>query len=267
MIDVESGKIVRNVDETIKGNEEYLLESGMLQIATKLLAARDMGQKSAKPNGVPGNFGPSDGLLGFWPLDKKDGNALTDLSGNGKHGSLFGCKIDMKGGLKFSGSGDYVTLGDLPRAQQYTVSFWVNPLGIADQIWYDAMCGNGKGGMGIYVMLNELRFTADADCETSNPSAEISYSMDNVVPGKWHHVAGVFFAGKFMALFIDGKEVKRIVSNVPLTMPGAPVQYFGADQRMPDIQSFSGKARDIMVFDRALENGEIISLYSAGKSR
>ncbi len=267
MIDIESGKIVRNVDETIKGNEEYLLETGMSQMVTKLLSVRDLGQKNAKPNGVPGNFGPSDGLLGFWPLDKKDGNSLTDLSGNGKHGSSFGCKIDIKGGLKFSGSGDYVTLGDLPRATQYTVSFWVNPLGIADQIWYDAMCGNGKGGIGIYVMLNVLHFSADPECETANPVADISYSMDNIMPGKWHHVAGVFSAGKFMALFVDGKELKRIVSDIPQSMPGVSVQYFGADQRMPDIQSYSGKARDVMVFDRALENGEVAALYSAGRNR
>jgi TolB-like protein len=269
MIDVETGKIVRNVDETIKGGIDAVLEAGMASVAQKLMTARDMGtKKAAKPNGVPGNFGPSDGLLGFWPMDKIDGNSLTDLSGNGKNGSIFGSKVDIKGGMKFSGSGDYVSFGDLPSSREVSVSFWVKPIGIADQIWYDALCGNNLGGgVGFMVLLNELHFTAGADCNSSKPSTMLDYSMDNIEPGKWHHIAGTFAGGKSMALFVDGKEVKRIASGVPSATPGITAQYFGADSRKPEVQSYCGKARDMLVFDRALEAGEVSTLYSAGKLR
>jgi TolB-like protein len=269
MIDIETGKIVRNVDETTKGGIESVLETGMAAAAQKLVTARDMGAKLlAKPNGVPGNFGPSDGLLGFWPMDKIDGNSLADLSGNGKNGSIFGAKVDIKGGMKFSGSGEYLSLGELPGAREFTVSFWVKPLGIADQVWYDALCGdNLGGGAGFLVLLNELHFSAGADCNASSPSATLDYSMDNIEPGKWHHIAGTLAAGKSMALFVDGKEVKRITSGVPHRLPDVTAQYFGADSRKPEIQSYSGKARDMLVFDRSLEAGEVSTLYSAGKMR
>jgi TolB-like protein len=269
MIDVATGKIVRSVDETIKGSIETVLESGMASIAQKLVMARDMGPKqAAKPNGVPGNFGPSDGLLGFWPMDKIDGNSLIDLSGNGKNGSIFGAKVDIKGGMKFSGSGDYLSFGELPASREFTVSFWVKPIGIADQIWYDALCGNNMaGGAGFCVLLNELHFYAGADCSAQKPAADIVYSLDNIEPGKWHHVAGTFAGGKSMALFIDGKEIKRIASGVPRGLPDVTAQYFGADSRKPEIQSYCGKARDMLVFDRALEAGEVSTLYTAGKTR
>jgi TolB-like protein len=269
MIDVETGKIVRNVDETIKGSIETVLESGMAVVAQKLVTARDMGPKqSAKPNGVPGNFGPSDGLLGFWPMDKIDGNSLIDLSGNGKNGSIFGAKVDIKGGMKFSGSGDYLSFGELGASREITVSFWVKPIGIADQIWYDALCGNDMGGgIGFMVISNELHFSAGADCSAAKPSASLDYSMDNIEPGKWHHISGTVAAGKSMALFIDGKEVKRISSGVPHRLPEVTAQYFGADSRKPEIQTYCGKARDMLVFDRALEAGEVSTLYSAGKTR
>jgi TolB-like protein len=269
MIDVETGKIVRNVDETIKGGIDVVLESGMASVAQKLLSARDLGPKTAaKPNGVPGNFGPSDGLLGFWPMDKRDGNALTDLSGNGRNGSIFGAKIDTKGGMKFSGSGDYLSFGELPASRELTVSFWVKPIGIADQVWYDALCGNDlAGGIGFLVFSNELRFSAGAECGAQKPSVTLDYSMDNIEPGKWHHVAGTFAGGRSMALFIDGKEVKRTASGVPSGLPAVTAQYFGADSRKPEIQTYCGKARDMLLFDRALEAAEISTLYSAGKTR
>jgi TolB-like protein len=269
MIDVATGKIVRNVDETIKGTIESVLESGMASVAQKLVTTRDMGGKqTAKPNGVPGNFGPSDGLLGFWPMDKIDGNSLTDLSGNGKNGSIFGAKVDIKGGMKFSGSGDYLSFGELPASREFTVSFWVKPIGIADQIWYEALCGNNMGGgVGFMVLLNELHFSAGADCNASRPSATLDFGLDNIEPGKWHHIAGTFAGGKSMALFVDGKEVKRIASGVPRGLPDVTAQYFGADTRKPEIQSYCGKARDMLVFDRALEAGEVSTLYSAGKLR
>jgi len=269
MIDVETGIIVRNVDETIRGSIDAVLESGMAAVAQKLVIARDMGaKKTGKPNGVPGNFGPSDGLLGFWPMDKIDGNSLVDLSGNGKNGSIFDAKVDIKGGMKFSGSGDYLSFGELPASKEFTVSFWVKPIGIADQIWYDALCGTTlAGGIGLLVLNNELRFSAGADCNAPKPAATLLYSMDNIEPGKWHHIAATLAGGKSIALFVDGKEVKRISSGVPHSLPGATAQYFGADSRKPEIQSYCGKARDMLVFDRALEAGEISTLYSAGKIR
>jgi TolB-like protein len=272
MIDVETGKIVRNVDETIKGGIDMVLETGMAAVAQKLMTARDMGTKqTAKPNHVPGNFGPSDGLLGFWPMDKIDGNSLTDLSGNGKNGSIFGAKVDIKGGMKFSGSGDYLSFGELPASREFTASFWVKPVGIADQIWYDALCGNAGndlgGGVGFIVMSNELHFLAGPACNAPKPSSDIVYSMDNIEPGKWHHIAGTLAAGKSMALFVDGKEIKRTASGVPRGIPDVTAQFFGADSRKPEIQTYCGKARDMLVFDRALEAAEVSALYSAGKSR
>jgi TolB-like protein len=269
MIDVETGAIVRNVDETLQGSIDAVLESGIAQVAQKLVIARDMGaKKPGKNNGVPGNFGPSDGLLGFWPMDKIDGNSLLDLSGNGKNGSIFDAKVDIKGGMKFSGSGDYLSLGELPQSKEFTVSFWVKPIGIADQVWYDALCGNNlAGGIGLIVTSNELRFSSGADCNARGAAATLVYSMDKIEPGKWHHVAATLAGGKSMALFIDGKEVKRISSGVPFSLPGATAQYFGADSRKPEVQSYCGKARDMLLFDRALEAGEISTLYSAGKIR
>ena len=70
-----------------------------------------------------------------------------------------------------------------------------------------------------------------------------------------------------MALFIDGKEVKRTASGVPSGLPAVTAQYFGADSRKPEIQTYCGKARDMLLFDRALEAAEISTLYSAGKTR
>jgi hypothetical protein len=269
MIDVETGKILRNVDGEFKGTIEDALTSEISAVAQKLLAARDMASGTKKKTtGVPGNFGPSDGLIGYWPLDKVDGNMLSDLSGNGKHGSLFGTKVDVKGGMKFSGSGDYVTLPELALSKEYTVSFWVKPASIADQVWYNALCGEKHGGgLGIAIVSNELHFTAGANCGAQKPDAICSYSMDNIEPGKWHCVTAVFSAGKSMALYVDGKETARLTSGVPSSAGAIATQYFGIDLKKPQVQSYCGKARDILLFDRALETQEIYSLYTAGRNR
>jgi hypothetical protein len=158
-------------------------------------------------------------------------------------------------------------MGELPSSREYSVSYWVRPVSLADQAWYCALCGSHlRGGIGFFIKQNSLEFVAGATCGEEGPLNVMAYSMDDVEVGKWHHVAGVFSAGRLMVMYVDGKEVKRLTGGVVGSIAPA-MQYFGTDPRRPGGGlGFCGKAKDLLVFDRALEVGEIFSLYTAGKA-
>jgi hypothetical protein len=83
--------------------------------------------------------------------------------------------------------------------------------------------------------------------------------------GRWHHVAGTY-DGKNLALYLDGvlsEQGKREHPDVQIDWSRAG-HCIGRRAEHGDARWYwKGKVDDVMIFDRALTDGEIRRLYRA----
>ena len=73
------------------------------------------------------------GLVGWWPMNEKGGERISDVSGNGNHGKLTsGAKMwgsDLGGGIYLDGTDDYALIPHSPSLAivgDITLSCWVS---------------------------------------------------------------------------------------------------------------------------------------------
>jgi hypothetical protein len=72
----------------------------------------------------------TDGLIGFWTMDKEDiqGDTVEDVSGNNNHGKIGGDPEIVKGkieeALDFDGKDDFVSIPDLGNEPAVSVDLW-----------------------------------------------------------------------------------------------------------------------------------------------
>lgn len=72
----------------------------------------------------------TDGLIGFWTMDKTDiqGNTVKDMSGEDNHGEIGGDPEIVKGkiddALQFDGTDDFISIPDLGNEVAVSVDLW-----------------------------------------------------------------------------------------------------------------------------------------------
>ena len=213
------------------------------------------------------------GLVGAWLFNEGAGalGKAFDLSGNGNHGTLVGNTHSVPGKfgntLSFDGAGDYVTMGDVSAMEglsEITVSAWdkqnapylngdyiivskMNPAYAETATWaLERIYSSGTH--------YRLRFTA---YETDGSVATIitGWIVEN---GQWHNAVGVF-NGTHLLLYEDGVEVATPVART------GNIQSTDTEVRIgtthSGTHSYNGSIDDVMIWNRALTAGEIMSLY------
>ncbi len=204
--------------------------------------------------------------LKFWsPMSAASGAMPVDLAGNSTITSVNAPTQDMGvfgSSTNFIGSSlQYMTVGaSYAPLPAFTDSFWINPDGTA----------NGNATI--------LRL-GDADVRLANNTnlrfsdGENGYEIDNVItPSTWNHVVvtggnnqvKIYVNGQLRSTqnFIDaGDGVDRSIQS-PLTTIG---RYF-TDGRA-DAGYYTGKLDEVMIFGRALDGGEVLSLFNAGANQ
>ncbi|TSC88000.1 MAG: hypothetical protein G01um10145_949 [Microgenomates group bacterium Gr01-1014_5] len=147
------------------------------------------------------------GPVGYWDMEEGTGIATVDKSGNGLGGTITNATwttAKYGNGLKFDGSGDYVTVSDTTtlEPQAITVSAWVkttqsgtNFVGIVDKY-----TGSTAGYL--------LDFPSGTDMF---PRLTVRTSADQTVTatvatndGNWHYIAATY-DGANCLIYIDGK--------------------------------------------------------------
>jgi hypothetical protein len=213
------------------------------------------------------------GLIGYWKFEEGSGNVVLDSSDNGNNGTIYGAtwvigKID--GALNFDGTDDYVSIPSftLPSLTSLTVAAWINsPLSQIGYIFY-----NGENGE--FVLHNGER-PFDGSVSGRYPNlASFSVKLQDasiwdvysttLTPNTWHHVVGVWTKGVSLRIYVDGVLAGEndIIPNEYLFNPGLGYIATVGRYYIPEPDYFQGSIDEIRIYNRALTNGEIETLYS-----
>lgn len=216
------------------------------------------------------------GLVGYWRLDETSTGRLSDLSGNGNHGSLmnasggagpFNGSIDLKGRDDSHGTiPTSQSLRDFKSAMTATILLYARSLRLEYLVGVTRQIGNllhpdqfylGFGpehGVLRYKWHLGLSGNAEGDCYDGDPET-----------GRWLHLAGTY-DGQEMVLYVDGLPIGHQFVTGDLRIDGTPI-IIGAEQNgaTPGVVDgeFDGYADFIRLYNRSLTPGEIEAVYKA----
>ncbi len=221
---------------------------------------------------IPWTSRPDDLVL-HYTFDDYDGAAVADESGMGNTGTVYGATFVsngvMGGAYLFDGTDDYIHCGDDDSLQitgDLTYSCWVK---LDTPISTQQFIMGRRGGDMWYQTASTLRtsvigggqvvvVTHDGKAATS---ADGVYSGCNLLPGEWHHLAGVFVSGPSGAvrLYIDGQMVAEDDNPVYESLNSRRIPVFVGTRAGKTY--FNGAMDDVRIYNRALASNEVCSLY------
>jgi hypothetical protein len=195
--------------------------------------------------------------ISWWRFD---GNSKDSVGNN--HGSLEGgSAVTERGELFLDGDGDYVSMG-YPQSldikdHNWTISVWANPASL-DSIQYivakSDFSGDTDGRYALFLFAN--RFAAmmdDGDEKSALGTVEITL-------GEWVYLTAVYERGEELKTYVNGKFDASIeISSNTYEPAGHPFQI----GNIPNSQTyFDGSIDDVMIYQKALSEGQIKAIYN-----
>jgi hypothetical protein len=216
------------------------------------------------------SYVPTNGLVGWWPFN---GNA-NDESGNGNNGTVNGATLttDRFGvankAYSFDGVDDWFDVS-MNQNNAFAVSIWVNynvftSTGI---IWQHKNNCNRGGGFMLMNINGNLRFFSN-DCGECSPGA-----CSNVVelPNlftfqlvEWYHIVLNKESTGNVTIFINGDQIFNNLNTINNINYGLQPFSIGKWHDGTDLYYTNAKKDDIGIWNRALTECEIRSLYLSG---
>jgi hypothetical protein len=214
------------------------------------------------------------GLIGYWAFDEGIGYISYDSSYYNHHGELHGPTwVAGKYGnaLYFDGD-DYIALNevsDLKPDLPVTISAWIKPSDFElsedrQQIflndhWKQTGISN-YNGVRLSVTSNGEIITAFGDGGNGPSGRRTKISDEKILINNWYHIVGVIIGPKDMDIYINGK-----ISGGDYTGSGGSLYYTNSPGRVgsnsDNLYYFNGVIDELRVYDRALSENEINSLY------
>jgi hypothetical protein len=205
----------------------------------------------------------TDGLIGFWTLDKSDteGGTVKDIFG-GNDGTIKGDPETAEGrieeGMEFDGTEDRV---EIPKdlmvgLESFTIECWFSYENSANWRW---MVGGGPQwnyglGMCIHSGSNIVRY----HLKTDKGSFYTGNGKTALTPGEWYHIAYTY-DGKTAKSYVEGEvdfeqPLTGVVQIDPTTLAiGAGYWNNG--------EYFVGIIDEVRIYDRALSGDEVTRNY------
>lgn len=218
---------------------------------------------------------PDSSLIAYWPFN---GDA-TDQSGNNHDGVLEGDPTladdrfgNPESAYYFDGDGDFVNIGhNLRPSLPLTVSAWVNPNDLSN---HGSIFRNDKfestsvyHGIIFYYDADGV-LGADIGSGIPSPNARRGRISDPAVitEGNWQHVVLVIHSIDDIRLYLDGIEVEAEETGSGTNMTYSQANFDGAIGELIGSNSTTtdGLIDDVCVYDRALSEYEIQSLFREG---
>jgi hypothetical protein len=227
-------------EETVLPSFHYKMDEGVLM-----------------PSGTGGDYDRR-----LWMSDSSTKNRSAKLSNANLtldwRAGIMGNALDLDGTDSFaqtleSGIGD--------GAAELTLSVWIQPDAKADNVTPLSVNAASTDFCAILLSGYGAGNPVEFRCKGSRVTAP-----DNSGPvGRWTHVAGVWKAGTFQKLYLNGVEVGSITSGVPGGTLNVDKWYFGRDRDFTD-RYYTGKVDDAALWKRAFTPTEIQALHEQGRS-
>lgn len=205
------------------------------------------------------------GLIAWYTCNDSSTTTLSDTLGK-YNAQINGCTHDSgvsggaKGGLRFNGSGDVVTVKDsvaLFGTGDFTVSLWVKPF-IVDQITdstqYNIISNGVAKERGFTISITRNNFSAFVG-QSSNESLDTTMSAN---AGKWRHLV-LTRSGITVRLFVDGKNPQTFDSESDVSTNSQLL--IGRDASTRQDWYYSGLVDEIKIFSKAWDASDVSKEY------
>ncbi|WP_277208794.1 family 43 glycosylhydrolase [Isoptericola croceus] len=218
--------------------------------------------------------GVTDGLRAWYPLDDEEGAVARDAIDNGYDGTLVGGSgWAADGSLELDGSG-WVDLPDDmlagTTAVTITADVWIDPALSGNYFFYtfgNEAVGSPQSGTGYLFSSsanNRYRGTVSG-AAWSNEQNTIS-DDGALAAGRWTSIA-YSVDGSQGRLYADGELVgsSDAITHVPGEIGGGSTtrNAIGLSAYAAD-KAFTGRMRDVRLYERALDAGEVASIDATG---
>ena len=213
----------------------------------------------------------------FWPEEPADSAEAAQLDRVGVPPGRVAYVFPTPGNASFrftGGGADYVRIPNNPllEPENVTVDAWVRAAGSPGRYRYIVAKGADACGGSSYALYTGTNgglvfYIAGPPKLLAVPSPPAS---STIWDGKWHHVAGIF-DGSVVRLYVDGAEVgfgarrpkkSSIVYDLSTNNDLLIGNYVGGCTA-----PFNGEIGEVQVFDRAISQTEIATLFKVGAVR
>lgn len=212
---------------------------------------------------------PTNGLIAYWPFN---GNA-SDESGNNNNGIVNGATLtidrfgNQSSAYSFDGVTNFIetnnTIGNFGQSD-FTISSWIESIN-----GNLGGCYIGKRSVGTYgnqwtggIVTSTKEISWDIDADNTGTNHYTMYSISSLNSSNWYNI--VFKReGLIWKIYINGVEDATLTtSNIQNINNTAPLT-IGARYWNSSLTSyFTGKIDDIRIYNRALSDSEIASLFN-----
>ena len=206
------------------------------------------------------------GLIAYYPFN---GNA-NDESGNANHGTVNGALLDedrfgnTNSAYYFDGVNDYIEIADSPslRPTDITLSGWFNFFTVSSEL--KSLIGKtvGTAWSDSYTIWRH----GDLKAATGTPTMldYLSYNLA-IVQGDWYHISYTYDDdANTHSLYINGELVLSEENTTTIVYDNHPLM-LGAEIENESLDFFfHGLIDDVRIYDRALTENEIETVYLEG---
>jgi len=205
----------------------------------------------------------NNGLVGYWSFNENTGSTIFDLSGNNNNGLFLNSPTWVSGrkgrALNFNGINQGINLannGVLNLTAAIGISCWVNittntPNSFARII--DKQYNSGFVLCHLSVS-NQLIF---------GPNANFATSTTSLTANVWYHI-GCTYDGLTVKIYVNG-VLEGTTPFIGSIGNGSSTITFGYDNTTsPNAEFFTGMLDGVRIYNRALSQQEITTLYQIG---
>ncbi len=206
---------------------------------------------------------PTDSLVGYWPFN---GNA-NDATGNGHNGVVNGATLtpdrfgNPNSAYSFNGIDNVIEINPGINLDTFTISFWYKTSTTTVHAGLVAMHRNSSYNSSYLTQLYNGKGNVYITSTTSSVFSvtDNSNSNDNL----WHHFICIYDHDS-LKLFIDDILVAADTASFDINQTSLPLS-FGAFRNSTNtgyVGFYEGVLDDIRIYNRALNQSEITSLYN-----
>ena len=214
------------------------------------------------------------GLVGWWTMDVEDVNfaagTVIDRSGSGNVGTLVASPTAADGmlgqALVFNGTSQWINATPPVVAKPYTLCGWVYTANTSQQNKSIVGVGNNSSGTRNTSYIEAETTTTFIAHEYVNGTGVNLAGATTYLGNVWYHVVGVFNTSGNAYLYVNGKldgSSSAFSSSSPTGINQAKIGGF-INNNGTTLNPFFGRLDDVRIYNRALDQGEILQLYSDG---